>query len=66
MGSFSETLIDPKDLCHGNKNIYPEMTEQFHFNSVYCCEKKKKKITNTRSCFVFLLMESLDAFLLDF
>ena len=42
MGSFSETLIDPKDLCHGNKNIYPEMTEQFHFNSVYCCEKKKK------------------------
>ena len=40
MGSFSETLIDPKDLCHGNKYIYPEMTEQFHFNSVYCCEKK--------------------------
>ena len=68
MGSFSETLIDPKDPCHGNKYIYPEMTEQFHFNSVYCCEKKikNKKITSTRSCFVFLLMVSLDAFLLDF
>ena len=51
MGSFSETLIDPKDLCHGNKYIYPEMTEQFHFNSVYCCEKiknKKNKKTNNQ------------------
>ena len=66
MGSFSETLTDPKDLCHGNKQIYPRKTEQFHFNSVYCCNKIIIIITNIRSCFVFLLMESPDAFLLDF
>ena len=60
MGSFSETLIDPKDLRHDNKQVY------YCIYTIQSTVGKNNNNNNTRSCFVFLLMESLDTFLLDF
>ena len=74
MGSFSETLIDLKDLRHDNKQVYYCIYTAYILLYIYYCiytiqstvGKKNNNNNNTRSCFVFLLMESPNAFLLVF